>query len=197
MNLIQSQYITAPLTHLTPEAGYIGMKKNGIKLVDRGKNALPYKPPGFFISMNGDWERWCTGENFRDVVGETICDVYIKPNLTFIRIENIDDANEIVEFILPDIKNEFPDLDDKMFPRGEFPISDLLNFSRYQMNLMKKGVEMIQREIWKKALDDFDGIYYINSWGLHMHTIFNTWDCDTLLLFDPRNVISLQKNDPF
>jgi len=191
MNFIQSQYIIEPLTHLTPEDGYIGMKKNGIKLVDRGKNALPYKPPGFFISMNGDWERWCTGEEFRDVQKETICEVYIKPNLTFVRIENIDDANELIEFILPDIKNEFPDLNDSF--GGEFPISDLLNFSRYQMNLMKKGVEMIQREIWKKALSDFDGIYYVNSWELHMHTIFNTWDCDTLLLFDPRNVISLEK----
>ena len=51
MNLINSQYITEPLTHLTPEDGYIGMKKNGIKLVDRGKDGLIYKPPGFFISM--------------------------------------------------------------------------------------------------------------------------------------------------
>ena len=191
MNFINSQYVTAPLTHLTPEDGYIGMKKNGIKLVDRGKDGLIYKPPGFFISMNGDWERWCTGEGFRDVYEETICDVYIKPNLTFIRIENIEDANELVRFILPDIKNEFPDLNHPF--GGEFPISDLLNFSRYQINLLRKGVEMIQREVWGKALANFDGIYYVNSWGLHMHTIFNTWDCDTLMLFDPRNVISLQK----
>ena len=174
------------------------MKKNGIKLVDRGKHALPYKPPGFFISMNGDWERWCTGEEFRDVEREIICEVYIKPNLTFIRIENIDDANELIKFILPDIKNEFPDLNHPFggdFPGGEFPISDLLNFSRYHTNLLRKGIDLIQREIWKKALDRYDGIYYVNSWELHMHTIFNTWDCDTLLLFDPRNVISMQKKE--
>lgn len=191
MKFINSQYITAPLTHLTPDDGYCGMKKNGIKIADRGRDALIYKPPGFFISMNGDWERWCESEQFRDVKNETICDVYIKPNLTLIRIESVEDANKLVRFLLPDIKNEFPDLNHSF--GGDFPISDLLNFSRYQINLIKKGVEMIQREVWGKALADFDGIYYVNSWELHMNTIFNTWDCDTLLLFDPRNIISLQK----
>jgi len=198
LKFINSQYITAPLTHLTPEDGYNGMKKNGIKLVDLGKNALIYKPPGFFISMNGDWERWCESEQFRDVEAETICKVHVKPNLTFIRIENVEDANDLVRFLLPDIKNEFPDLNqtfDGAYPRGEFPISDLLNFSRYQINLLKKGVDLIHREVWGKALASCDGIYYVNSWELHMHTIFNTWDCDTLLLFDPRNVVSLQKKN--
>lgn len=198
MKFINSQYITAPLTHLTPEDGYHGMKKNGIKIVDGGKDALIYKPPGFFISMNGDWERWCESEEFRDVKNETICDVYLKPNLTFIRIENVEDANNLVRFLLPDIKNEFPDLNqtfDGAYPRGEFPISDILNFSRYQVNLLKKGVEMIQREVWGRALDSCDGIYYVNSWDLHINTIFNTWDCDTLMLFDPSNVISLQKKN--
>lgn len=193
MNFIQSQYITAPLTHLTPEDGYHGMKENGIKIADRGRDALIYKPPGFFISVNGDWERWCESEQFRDVESETICEVYIKPNLTFIKIENVEDANELVRFLLPDIKNEFPDLNESF--GGEFPISDLLNFSRYQFNLIKKGVEMIQREVWGRALASFDGIYYVNSWELHMNTIFNTWDCDTLLLFDPRNVISLVRKN--
>jgi len=194
LNFIQSQYITAPLTHLTPEDGYHGMKKNGIKISDRGKDALIYKPPGFFISMNGDWERWCESEDFRDVKRETICDVHIKPNLTFIRIENVEDANNLVLFLLPDIKNEFPDLNDSFggeYPRGELPISDLLNFSGYQMNLLKKGVAMIPREVWGKALDTCDGIYYVNSGELHMNTFFNTWDCDTLLLFDPRNIVSI------
>ncbi len=189
MKFINSQYITTPLTHLTPEDGYIGMKKNGIKIIDRGKDALIYKPPGFFISMNGDWERWCVSEEFRDVKNETICNVHLKPNLTFIRIDNVSDANELVLFLLPDIKNEFPDLNDPL--GGEFPISDLLNFSRYQMNLLKKGVDMIQRKVWGRALAEYDGIYYVNSWELHMNTIFNTWDCDTLLLFDPRNIVSL------
>ena len=201
MKFIQSQYITAKLTHLTPEDGYHGMKKNGIKIPDRGKDSLIYKPPGFFISMNGDWERWCTAEEFRNVDGETICEVYVKPNLTFIRIENIEDANDLVRFLLPDIKNEFPDLNDSFdrllgtFPGGEFPISDLLNFTRYQIKLLKKGVEMIHREVWGRALASCDGIYYVNSWELHMNTIFNAWDCDTLMLFDPRNVVSLQKQD--
>ena len=198
MKFINSQYVTSPLTHLTPEDGYHGMKKNGIKITDRGRDALIYKPPGFFISMNGDWERWCESEQFRDVDEETICDVHIKPNLTFIRIENVDDANDLVRFILPDIKNEFPEMNylfDSNFPGATFPISDLLNFSRYQMNLIKKGIEMIQREVWGRALASCDGIYYVNSFELHMNTIFNTWDCDTLLLFDPRNIISLQKKN--
>lgn len=198
MKFINSQYVTSPLTHLTPEDGYHGMKKNGIKITDRGKDALIYKPPGFFISMNGDWERWCESEQFRDVKDEIICDVYIKPNLTFIRIENIEDANNLVRFLLPDIKNEFPDLNQTfsgVYPRGEFPISDLLNLSRYQLELLNQGVDMIQRKVWGNALDTCDGIYYVNSWELHSNTIFNTWDCDTLLLFDPRNIVSLQRKN--
>ncbi len=174
------------------------MKKNGIKISDLGNKSLIYKPPGFFISMNGDWERWCESEHFRDVDKETICEVYIKPNLTFIRIENVEDANDLVRFLLPDIKNEFPDLNQTfsgVYPRGEFPISDLLNFSRYQIKMLKKGVDLIHREVWGKALASCDGVYYVNSWKLHMNTIFNTWDCDTLMLFDPRNVTSLQKKD--
>ncbi len=198
MNFINSQYISAPLTHLTPEDGYVGMKKNGIKIKDRGKEGLIYKPPGFFISMNGDWERWCKSEEFRDIDAETICKVYVKPNLTFIRIENVEDANDLVRFLLPDIKNEFPDLNQTfggVYPRGEFPISDLLNLSRYQLELLNQGVDMIQRKVWGNALDTCDGIYYVNSWELHSNTIFNTWDCDTLLLFDPRNIVSLQRKN--
>jgi len=185
MKFINSQYITDPLTHLTPEDGYIGMKKNGIKIVDRGKDGLIYKPPGFFISMNGDWERWCTGEEFRDVEEETICEVYIKPNLTFIRIESIEDAENLVRFLLPDIPN---------YNLGfQYNISDFINFSHYEIEYLRKGEKLTQRKVWTSALDSCDGIYYVNSWELHMNTIFNTWDCDTLILFDPRNVISLQK----
>jgi len=209
MNFIQSQFITDPLTHLTPEKGYIGMKENGIKVIDRGIDGLIYKPPGFFISMNGDWERWCESENFRDVKTETHCDVYVKPNLTFIRVETIEDANELVLFLIPEIENEFPELDSyfaKEFPemakmyrrssrRLRFPISDLLNFSRWQTNSITHGTIPVQREVWKNALTTCDGIYYVNNWELHMNTIFNTWDCDTLMLFDPRNVIPLQKKD--
>ncbi len=44
------------MTHLTPEKGYQGMKKTGIKISDMGDNALLYKPPGFWISLDGEWE---------------------------------------------------------------------------------------------------------------------------------------------
>ena len=91
------------MTHLTSEKGFEGMKKNRIKLPDLGDNALLYKPPGFWVSLDGDWEQWCTSEEFRDVQSETICDVYLKPNLTFIKISTVEDANELFLFLVPEL----------------------------------------------------------------------------------------------
>jgi len=103
MNFINSQYITSVMSHLTPEDGYQGMKKTGIKIPDRGDTALLYKPPGFWISLDGGWEEWCISEEFRDVPNETICNVYLKPNLTFIRISTVEDANELMSFLVPEL----------------------------------------------------------------------------------------------
>jgi len=185
LNFINSQYITAPLTHTTTQKGYEGMIKNDIMLSDLGDKALIYKPPGFWISVNGDWERWCESEEFRDIQNSTICNVYLKANLLFIRISTVDDADELVQFLLPDIRDYNPGF--------QFNISDLVNFSHYQFEQFKKGNPVTPKMIWSNAFNICDGIYYENSWKLHMHTIFNTWDCDSIVLFDPRNIASLTK----
>jgi len=196
MNFIQSQFITAKLTKLLPQEDYINIKKTQIYLVDHGETALLYKPPGFWISVDGDWERWCTSENFRDVEEETIADIYLKPNLVFIKISTVDDAEELIQFLLPKIKDEFPELGGEpfleAFPyRKGLPVCDLLNFSRYQINEYRKGNRLNQRDVWANALNTCDGIYYENSWELHMHSIFNTWDASSIMLFDPRNIASI------
>lgn len=187
MNFINSQYITAKMTHLTPEDGYQGMKKNGIKLIDRGDNALLYKPPGFWISLDGEWEDWCIGEEFRDVQNETICDVYLKPNLLFLRISTVDDANELISYLIPELHYHRVESD-------FFPISDLMTMSRYQIHELHKGNLVTARNVWHKALDTCDGIYYENSGDLHFHTIFNTWDCSSVMLFDPRNASIIKQS---
>ena len=170
------------MTHLTPEEGYDGMKKNGIKIIDRGRDALLYKPPGFWISLDGDWEEWCTSEEFRDVQNETICDVYLKPNLTFIRISTVEDANELMAFLVPELHRY-------RYMENYFPLSDLLTISKYQIHELQKGNFITARKVWANALESCDGIYYENSGDLHFHTLFNTWDCSSIMLFDPRNVI--------
>jgi hypothetical protein len=185
MNFINSQYITAKMTHLTPEDGYQGMKKNGIKLIDRGDGALLYKPPGFWISLDGGWEEWCIGEEFRDVQNETICDVYLKPNLLFLRISTVDDANELFSFLIPELHNHR--ILDHTFLGIDFPLSDLMIISNYQIHELQKGNPVTAKSVWRKALESCDGIYYENSGDLHFHTIFNTWDCSSVMLFDPRN----------
>ena len=190
MNYINSQYITQGLTHLTSHEGYDSMIKNGIKLTDIGGDALLYKPPGFWISINGDWERWCTGEEFRDVQNATICDVYLKPNLLFIRISTVPEADELFLFLIPELKHHHHDFTDSFFSSS---LSDLINISRYQIHELQKGNLVTARSVWSKALDVCDGIYYENSSDLHFHTIFNTWDCDSLVLFDPSNVTLSKK----
>ena len=42
--------------------------------------------------------------------------------------------------------------------------------------------------IWEKVEEEFDGIYYINSWELHSMTYFNVWDCDSIALFNAKNM---------
>ena len=190
MNYINSQHITQSLTHQTSHEGYNSIIKNGIKLTDMGDDALLYKPPGFWISINGDWERWCTGEEFRDVQNATICDVYLKPNLLFIRISTVPDADELFLFLIPELQDHHHDFTDSFFSSS---LSDLINISRYQIHELQKGNLVTARSVWSKALDVCDGIYYENSSDLHFHTIFNTWDCDSLVLFDPSNVTLSKK----
>jgi len=181
LNFINSQYISANLTHLTPEDGYEGMIQNGIKLVDRGNTGLIYKPPGFWISVDGDWERWCISEEFRDVEMETICK-------TFIRISTVDDADELVLFLLPGLEHRFSDVG--------FHLSDLLTFSNHHIEKLRQGILITPRTVWANALNSCDGIYYENSGHLHFDTFFNTWDCDSLMLFDPRNA-TLSKQERY
>jgi len=57
------------------------------------------------IKFNGDWERWCTGEEFIDVEASTTCNVYLKPNLLFIRISTVSDADELFLFLIPELKH--------------------------------------------------------------------------------------------
>ena len=181
MNFINSQYITSDMTHLTPEKGYLGMKKTGIKLPDMGDRGLLYKPPGFWISLDGDWEDWCTSEEFRNVDTETICNVYLKPNLTFIRISTVNDADELMSFLIPEIvKYQLLDFDCRP--------SDMMTLMQYQTQGFRDGIMITAKQLWRKALDSCDGIYYENSGSLHFNTIFNTWDCSSIMLFDPRNV---------
>jgi hypothetical protein len=159
------------------------MMNNGIKIQDRGDDALLYKPPGFWISVNGDWEEWCTGNEFRDVEGSTICDVYLKPNLSFIRISTVSDADELFLFLIPELKHH------NLFPEYSFScsLSDLMNISQYQITQLQKGNIVTARSVWSKALENCDGIYYDDSSDLHFHTIFNTWDCNSIVLFDSTN----------
>ncbi len=192
MNYINSQYITQSLTHQTSHIGYDGMKKNGIKLSDMGDDALLYKPPGFWISINGDWERWCTGEEFRDVKNATICDVYLKPNLLFIRISTVLDADELFLFLIPELKDHYDGFSD-----FSSSLSDLISISRYQIHELYKGNLVTARSVWSKALEICDGIYFENSTDLHFHTIFNTWDCDSIVLFDPSNVTISKKEQVY
>jgi len=186
MNFINSQYINTDLTHCTVEDDYISMRENGIHVRMTGDKGLIYKPPGFWISVNYGWEEWSGAENFqqdRDVQ----CNVFIKPNLTFIRISTVDEANELIRFLLPNMRDYNPGF--------HFEISDLIQFSHYEFEQIKKGKKVNSGTTWNNALNSCDGIYYENSWELHMNTIFNTWDCDSLVLFDPSNVLSIMKKD--
>ncbi len=161
------------------------MKKEGIRIKERD---LLYKPPGFFISIDNEWEEWCSGNDFGNSDG-VICDVYLKPNLEFLHVKTIEDANELSRILLPGIDSYHPFLVDF----GYAP-SDMMSFTQYQINECKKGRTIKPRDIWVKILENYDGVCYEYSSDLHLRTFFNTWDVSCIVLFDPENIVSLVMN---
>jgi len=186
MRSINSENITTKLTHVTELKDYHLMIKNGIKVKDMGDTGLIYKPPGFWISVDGGWERWCTAEGWGMNDKSIICDVRIKPGLKFLKISSVAEANVLIRFLVPDIP---------VYDFNGFTVEacDLLNVTHYMLECHKQGTRLTARMLWKNALDNYDGVYYENSGSLHMHSMFNAWDASSIVIFDPRNVISLQK----
>jgi len=70
----------------------------------------------------------------------------------------------------------------------------MLTIVKYQMHEIHKGNHITARNVWRNALESCDGIYYENSGNLHFHTIFNTWDCSSIMIFDPRNVTIIKQS---
>ena len=66
---------------------------------------------------------------------------------------------------------------DKSFIRRSFVIS---KYSK---------TPLTPRNVWANALNSCDGVYYEYSSDLHFDTMFNEWDCDSLVLFDTTNAI--------
>lgn len=181
MKCIQSQYITVPLTHVTELEDYHLMVKNGIKVKDMGDNGLIYKPPGFWISIDGDWERWCTAEGWGMDDKSIICKVKIKAGLNLLKISSVLEANNLIKFLVPDMP--IYDFDGFTVDR-----CDLLNITHYMVECSKNGTRLTARMLWKNVLDNYDGVYYENSMSLHMHSMFNAWDASSIVIFDSRNV---------
>jgi len=178
---MKSQDITAKLTHVTELKDYHLMVKNGIKVKDMGSHGLIYKPPGFWISIDGDWERWCTAEEWGMGDKSIICKVKIKADLEFLKISSVLEANNLIKFLVPDIP---------IYDFNGFTVDrcDLLNVTHYMLECSKNGILLTARMLWKNVLDNYDGVYYENSGSLHMHSMFNAWDASSIVIFDPRNV---------
>ena len=111
----------------------------------------------------------------------------------FIRISTVNDADELFLFLIPELKHH------NLFPEYSFstPLSDLINISTYQIEQLHKGNLVTARSVWGKALDICDGIYYENSSNLHFNTIFNAWDCDSIVLFNPTNATISKKDKAY
>jgi len=178
---IQSEDITAKLTHVTKLEHYELMVTNGIKVKDMGEAGIIYKPPGFWISVDGDWERWCTGEEWGMNDKSIICDVIIKPDLKLLKISSVLEANLLIRFLVPDIP---------VYDFNGFTVEpcDLLNVTHYMLHCHRKGIRLTAKMLWKNVLDSYDGVYYENSGSLHMHSMFNAWDASSIVIFDSRNV---------
>jgi len=179
---IKSQDVKENLTHvLHKEEDFDKMAKEGIKITQLNHYML-WKPQAFWISMDYDWERWCTGENFGDMEKSTICDITLKNDLKLLKITNVKEAEELGKLLLPE---EIPSISRGIFGH-EVRFSDMITLTIYQTEKMKQG-HLIGPEFWDPVTKNYDGIYFLNSGSLHFETFFNTWDAHSIALFDGKN----------
>lgn len=179
MDSIKSQDIKDKLTHVTPNIqNYFGIKKYGVNVCDRIEYML-WKPNAFWISMNNDWERWCHSEDFGSLDKSIVCDVILKKDLKLLKVTTVKDAVSLAKILMPDF-HSFP-----FYGRESNP-ADMISMSMYMTQKIKEGV-IIGPEFWNPITENYDGVYYVNSWPLHGETFFNAWDADCIALFDGKN----------
>lgn len=177
---MKSNDITNPLTHVTrDQKSFESMSKNGIKI-----KAIydMIKPSAFWISMNYDWERWCRKTNFWDIDKAIICDVILKPDLNLFQVTTLDDAIKLTDILLPGYEPK------ELFGGWKPAKCDMLTFTYYMIEQFREGNGTKNLDLWKSVMQDYDGVYYIKSGHLAMDSFFNAWDCDSIAVFDPRNI---------
>lgn len=195
MRTIQSQSIKKPLTHIIngkePFQIYDKIVKDGFQFPDRNTPML-FKPPKVvWISMNYDWERWCRGESFLDIDKCVIADVKLKRNLKFAYVKNINDVINLTRYIMPKGYDPIKDNDFYIkYPKYIDRCSgiNMMDLSSIMYWFLKKGIDFTKVNIWENVEDEFDGILYLNSWSTHMDSYFNAWDCDSIALFNPKDM---------
>lgn len=177
MDFIYSQKIKEKLTHmLSKKEDYKIMTNDGIKIFKR-TNEMMWKPNCFWISMDSDWEKWCYGNDFRNAPEYYIVDIILKENLKLLKITNVNQAEELAQYILPDIQHTYGWIKNK---------SDMSYMTICHFELVKQN-KPSGPDIWKGIEKEYDGIYYRNSYALHSETFFNTWDAHCIALFDGNN----------
>jgi hypothetical protein len=194
MKYILSQDVKEPKTHVFSSWEQVRAVEAGIFRIHSRAHRMLDKPPAIWISLNHDWERWCTGEDFRDIDKSIIGEVVFKPNLKFLKITNQEEADDLG--ILMGFNNEPKTYEwaghSHTFDRTPADSGHIMDFVLDQM----KGKIPFKKTPWDEVLELFDGVYFLNNGDLHFNTFFNSWDVDCIALFRPypnMKVVNIKK----
>ena len=170
MTIIKSCSIKGKLTHW--------IYPNHVDKVLNGEFVLHFreghnKPKGVWLSWNNGWERWCDSNKFGDLENKVCLKAKLKPGFKIWLIDSMDD------FL--DLWQEFKG---KKIDPGDYSMNGM-------MALIKSGFWdwlRNKKQIGAIALTDK------GQWATRMETWLYGWDCQSIVVFDPKNII-LTKTD--
>lgn len=162
--IVYSHEITDKLTHNVPNQ-YVKRVLNG--------NFKPFikagRPRGIWISINNGWENFCADGNFNKGCETTQFDVKLLPKLKILMIDE-----------LHHIESYWKKFTDYEMPTYKFTMDDSIVMVNFWKWLRNQG---------------FDGVAMTNN-GINetKMTFLNGWDCESLVLYNPKDLILKKVN---
>lgn len=141
-------------------------EKSGFTIPSKPKYGLWASP----VDTNWGWREWCAEERFRECDEEDSFMFSLTENA---KILNIFSEDDILPYIIRKEGSSF--------------------WTNWMGRPLKTSI--IDGIDWGKIISDgYDAVELYNSIGLH-DTVFNSWDCDSIVILNPDIVVERKKNN--
>jgi len=170
MTIVKSDSIEGELTHwLKNEHAPLALK--GEFILQKG--TISNKPRGLWLSWTKGWEEWCKVESFGDLPNKTCLHAQLNPGLDIWLIDSMDDFLEV-----------WGDFKGKKAHIKDYPTMNII--SLYESNFWQ----------WLKDTKNIDGVALTDKGqcATRMRTWLYGWDCASIVIFNPDNVILKEEN---